>query len=82
MTDHDDDDGADDPQLSSLRAVWLSMPDEEPPQRGLAELTADELDAVTLGLPVHQRPLEIRLRGRLGHDLLGERRRLQLPVEG
>jgi hypothetical protein len=31
---------ADDPQLRSLRAVWLSMPDEEPPQRGLAELMA------------------------------------------
>lgn len=36
MTDHDDDD----PQLSSLRAVWLNMPDEDPPERGLAELMA------------------------------------------
>ncbi len=33
-------DDDDDPQLTSLRAVWLSMPDEEPPQRGLAELMA------------------------------------------
>lgn len=37
MTEHDDDD---DPQLSSLRAVWLNMPDEDPPERGLAELMA------------------------------------------
>ena len=36
MTEHDEDD----PQLKSLRAVWLSMPDEEPPDRGLAELMA------------------------------------------
>jgi hypothetical protein len=35
-----DDANDDDPQLTSLRAVWLSMPDEEPPQRGLAELMA------------------------------------------
>ena len=33
-------DADDDPQLKSLRAVWLSMPDEEPPERGLAELMA------------------------------------------
>jgi hypothetical protein len=39
VTDRDDGD-ADDPQLQSLRAVWLAMPDEEPPQRGLAELMA------------------------------------------
>lgn len=38
MTDRDD--REDDPQLQSLRAVWRSMPDEEPPQRGLAELMA------------------------------------------
>ncbi len=30
----------DDPQLKSLRAVWLSLPDEDPPERGLAELMA------------------------------------------
>lgn len=34
------DDADDDPQLKSLRAVWLAMPDEEPPERGLAELMA------------------------------------------
>ncbi|HEY5921759.1 MAG TPA: hypothetical protein VIV11_08815 [Kofleriaceae bacterium] len=34
------DEADDDPQLKSLRAVWLSMPDEEPPERGLAELMA------------------------------------------
>jgi len=34
VTDRDEDD----PQLKSLRAVWLSMPDEDPPERGLAEL--------------------------------------------
>jgi hypothetical protein len=39
VTDHGDD-ADDDPQLKSLRAVWLSMPDEEPPERGLAELMA------------------------------------------
>jgi hypothetical protein len=36
VTDRDDDD----PQLTSLRAVWLNMPDEDPPERGLAELMA------------------------------------------
>ncbi|NVB85659.1 MAG: hypothetical protein HOV81_45260 [Kofleriaceae bacterium] len=39
MTDHGDD-GDDDPQLGGLRAMWLSMPDEDPPSRGLAELMA------------------------------------------
>lgn len=39
MTDHGDD-RDDDPALRALRAVWLSMPDEEPPERGLAELMA------------------------------------------
>jgi hypothetical protein len=34
------DEADDDPQLKSLRAVWLSMPDEDPPERGLAELMA------------------------------------------
>lgn len=41
MTDSDD--GAhddNDDRLRSLRAVWLSLPDEEPPERGLAELMA------------------------------------------
>jgi hypothetical protein len=36
VTEHDDDD----PQLKSLRAVWLDMRDEDPPERGLAELMA------------------------------------------
>ena len=35
---HGEDD--DDPQLRSLRAVWLAMPDEDPPERGLTELLA------------------------------------------
>ncbi len=30
----------DDPQLRSLRAAWRSLPDEDPPERGLAELMA------------------------------------------
>jgi len=34
------DDNADDPQLKSLRAVWLAMPDEDPPTRGLDALMA------------------------------------------
>lgn len=38
MTDHDD--AEPDERLRALRSVWLSMPDEEPPQRGLAELMA------------------------------------------
>jgi hypothetical protein len=33
---HDDED----PQLASLRAVWLAMPDEDPPTRGLDALMA------------------------------------------
>lgn len=39
MTDHGDE-GDDDPQLGGLRAMWLAMPDEDPPARGLAELMA------------------------------------------
>ncbi len=39
VTDRDDGE-ADDPQLKSLRAVWLAMPDEDPPERGFADLTA------------------------------------------
>jgi hypothetical protein len=34
------DDGDADDGMKSLRAVWLSMPDEEPPERGFAELMA------------------------------------------
>jgi hypothetical protein len=34
------DDEPDDPSLRSMRAVWLSMRDEEPPSSGLAELLA------------------------------------------
>jgi len=33
-------DNTDDPQLKALRAVWLAMPDEEPPTRGLDALMA------------------------------------------
>jgi hypothetical protein len=33
-------DDDDDPQLRSLRAAWRSLPDEDPPERGLAELMA------------------------------------------
>lgn len=35
-----DDGDIDDDGLKSLRAVWLSMPDEDPPERGLADLMA------------------------------------------
>jgi hypothetical protein len=35
VTDDAEDDG-----LKSLRSVWLSMPDEDPPERGLADLMA------------------------------------------
>ena len=35
-----DDDADEDLKLPPLRAVWLAIPDEEPPQRGLAELMA------------------------------------------
>lgn len=34
------DDNAEDDGLESLRAMWLSMPDEDPPDRGFAELMA------------------------------------------
>lgn len=37
MSQDDDDDDA---QLKSLRAVWLAMPDEDPPERGLDALMA------------------------------------------
>jgi hypothetical protein len=33
-------DDDDDPQLRSLRAAWRSLPDEDPPERGLSELMA------------------------------------------
>jgi hypothetical protein len=36
VTEADDEDE----QLKSLRAVWLSLPDEDPPERGLSELMA------------------------------------------
>lgn len=39
MTGHDDAD-PDDDGLKSLRAVWLSLPDEDPPERGFADLMA------------------------------------------
>lgn len=35
-----DDAADDDERLKSLRAVWLSMPDEDPPERGLSDLMA------------------------------------------
>jgi hypothetical protein len=38
--DDEADDGSADPKLDAMRAVWLSMRDEEPPGRGLAELMA------------------------------------------
>jgi hypothetical protein len=44
--------GDDDPQLRALRAVWLALPDEDPPTRGLdalmaaARVKADEMVAV------------------------------------
>jgi hypothetical protein len=34
------DEGSADPKLDAMRAVWLSMRDEEPPGRGLSELMA------------------------------------------
>src|SRR5271169_1960185 len=33
-------DDDDDPQLRSLRAAWRSLPEEDPPERGIAELMA------------------------------------------
>jgi hypothetical protein len=36
----DDDVRDDDPKLRAMRAVWLTMRDEEPPERGMAELLA------------------------------------------
>jgi len=38
VSDRDDDEGHDDPMLRQMRAVWLSMRDEEPPQSGLSAL--------------------------------------------
>jgi hypothetical protein len=47
VTADDDDDG-----LKSLRAVWLSMPDEDPPERGLADLmAAARMKAETMATP-------------------------------
>jgi hypothetical protein len=47
VTADDDDDG-----LKSLRAVWLSMPDEDPPERGLADLmAAARVKAETMATP-------------------------------
>lgn len=40
MTDDANEDPENDPLLRSMRSVWLGMRDEEPPQRGLAELMA------------------------------------------
>jgi hypothetical protein len=39
-TDHGDDDGAAGSSVRAMRAVWLTMRDEAPPDRGLAELLA------------------------------------------
>ncbi|MDB4958510.1 MAG: hypothetical protein JWO36_6079 [Myxococcales bacterium] len=45
-------DGDDDPQLRSLRAIWLALPDEEPPQSGLAQLiAAARVQAEHMGKP-------------------------------
>lgn len=38
--EHDDDDQLDDASLRSMRAVWLSMRDEEPPAAGMSALLA------------------------------------------
>ena len=38
--DDDDDVRDDDPKLRAMRAVWLTMRDEDPPERGMAELLA------------------------------------------
>lgn len=38
--DDDDDAHAEDPKLRAMRAVWLTMRDEDPPSRGMAELLA------------------------------------------
>jgi hypothetical protein len=38
--DEGDDATADDPVMRSMRSVWLTMRDEDPPQRGMAELLA------------------------------------------
>ncbi|HSD86985.1 MAG TPA: hypothetical protein VLB44_05700 [Kofleriaceae bacterium] len=47
---HGEDD--DDPQLKSLRAVWLSMPDEDPPERGLdALMAAARIKATEMNAP-------------------------------
>jgi hypothetical protein len=40
VTSSGKDDDLDDPTLRSMRAVWISMRDEEPPSSGLAELLA------------------------------------------
>ena len=46
------DDSEDDPQLKSLRAVWLEMRDEAPPSRGLdALMAAARTQAATLATP-------------------------------
>ncbi len=46
MSAHDDDDadGGEDLQLKQLRSVWVSMRDEDPPQRGLDALMAAARD--------------------------------------
>jgi hypothetical protein len=58
---HDDDD-IDDQALRALRPVWLAMPDEEPPSRGLdalmaaARVKADEMKAAGVGhVAIHER---------------------------
>jgi hypothetical protein len=69
MSHGDDDD--DDAQLRSLRAVWLAMPDEDPPERGLDALLAaartkavelaaasSELPAAGPGEPLAAKPIE------------------------
>lgn len=56
----DDPDDKGDAQLRSLRAVWLAMPDEDPPERGLdalmaaARTKATEMAEGSTELPAHK----------------------------
>jgi hypothetical protein len=60
VSDDDDQDATNDPGLRSMRAVWLSMRDEEPPAAGLSALLAaarDQADAMRPKDPWWQRAL-------------------------
>ncbi len=59
----DDDTEPDDAQLRALRSVWLSLPDEDPPSAGLAELmAAARARAELLAQPPWWRRLFVQLR--------------------